>query len=234
VRTHRGLITTLLSQQCGQRWELRVSFRTDLACTQAGGWVNMAHIKGCVHASVAAQLPAVGHLALCVSGHTRAGVSADVPQALPGLRSLAASLSANSLARCQLPAASGRRSAGLSCCNSVASPSASRPLAVCQQAFATSALSPSQRQRQQRQTTRAAALAVLEQQPAVGAGSSTAAGHSAQPSAASYVVVNFYHLADISNPQQVMLVMVLRDVMQNQLSGTLWQTSLQKVMAERP
>lgn len=203
MRTYRVLNTGLLSQQCGQRCNLCMSFRTELACTQAGGWVNMAHIKGCVHASVAAQLPAGGHLALRVSGHTRAGVSADVLQALPGLRSLAASLSANSLARCQLPAAPGRRSAGFSCCNSIASPSASQLLAACQQAFATSALSPSQRQRRQRQMARSAAAAALEQEPAVEADHSTVPGGSAQPSTTQYVVVNFYHLTDISDPQQV-------------------------------
>ena len=155
-----------------------------------------------MHASVVAQLPAGGQLAVRISSHARAGATAHVPHALLGLRSLTAHLPANIAANCQSPAAVCSRLAGLSC-NNVASPSASRLLVACQQAFATSALSPSQRQRRQRQSDRLAALAVLEQQPAVEAGSSTAAGGSAQPSAASYVVVNFYHLADISDPKQV-------------------------------
>ena len=188
-----------------------------------------------MHASVAAQLSAGGHLALRVSGHTRAGVSADVPQALPGLRSLAASLSANSPARCQLPAAPGRRSAGLtSCCNRIASPSASQLLAACQQAFATSALSPSHRQRRQRQIARSAAAAVLEQQPAVEADDSTVPGGSAQPSTTHYVVVNFYHLTDISDPQQVVprKCPCAVQYLHIHLSTGLWPTILHAVTAE--
>ena len=165
----------------------------------------MAQVRGCVPASVVAQLPAGGRLAVCISTHARAGAALHVPRAPPGLSSLAATLSANSTACCQQPAAPGRRSERLACCNSAASLSASQLRVARQQAFATSALSPFQRQRRQRQIARSAAAAVLEQQPAVEAGSSTAAGGSAQPSAASYVVINFYHLADISDPQQVVL-----------------------------
>lgn len=36
------------------------------------------------------------------------------------------------------------------------------------------------------------------------------------------MVVNFYHLADISNPQQVMLVTVLRIAMHTHLNRSLW------------
>lgn len=71
------------------------------------------------------------------------------------------------------------------------------------QALLTLAAGRGWRQLRQRQTAYAASVAAPEQRQAAEAGSGTAAAQSADTAAAQYVVINFYHLADVPDAQEV-------------------------------
>lgn len=173
-------------------------------CRRSSAQVTLAQLTGCMQPAAVARLPGAGLLASRISSHACASTSADALRTSPcrSPHSLAASLPART-AQAQPPT---WRHPAVGCQHSFAWTSC-RPLPAQQQTHATSAAGCAWRQLRQRQTACPAAVAAPEQQRVAEADSNAAATQPADTAVAQqqYVVINFYHLADIPCAQGVHL-----------------------------